>query len=184
MEFVFSVLVAVTIAFLIDHLWRKRKRPLIAEDQAMELGNLPSAQTETSSVLHSKPKGGTAKKVAKFVVLYLAVVFSTSILSGVLGGLAQTFAPQGYSILKLSAPVFVYIVFLYFLARKYSIADSAKLLTYVYAILVILRVIFLASSGTELREAFFHSVLPYVVLFVFSWVVFLAKRSKPMSISV
>ena len=184
MKFVFSVLVAVSIAFFIDHLWRKRKQPSSLEDQAMELGNLPNSQTETCPAVYSKSRGGTAKKVGKFALLYFAVAFSTAILSGVLGGLALTFAPQGYTIVKLAVPVFVYIVFLYFLSRKYSIANSAKLLTYVYAILVILRVVFFENSGTEIGESFFHSVLPYVVLFVFSGAVFLAKRSKPMSISV
>ena len=184
MKFVLSVLVAVSIAFLINHFWRKRKRTLIVEEQAMEPDNLPTAQTGTYSALQSKPKGGTAKKVGKFVLLYFAVVFSTSILSGVLGGLAKAFAPQGYSIVKLAVPVFVYIVFLYFLARKYSIARAAKLLTYVYGILIILRVVFFASSGTKLSEAFFHSGLPYLVLFVFSGIVCVAKRSKPMSIPV
>lgn len=184
MKFIFSVLVAVTIAFLIDHLWRKRKRSSIAEDKAAEIDILLNAQPETHSAHHTKTKVGTAKKVGKFVLLYFAVVFSTSFLSGALAGLAQTFAPQGYIAAKFVVPVFVYIVFFYILARKYSVADSAKLLTYVYALLIILRVVFLESSGIDLSEAFFHSVLPFIVLFVFSGTVFLAKRSKPGNISV
>ena len=183
MKFIFSVIVGVSIAFLIDYLWKRRKQASKTDIKTNEL-NVPKEQNETDSRLNCKPRVSIPRKVGKFALLYFAVVLSTSLLSGALGGLTQAYAVRVYTIAKLAAPAFVYLVFLYFLSQKYSLVNSAKLLAYVYAIMIILRVLFLVSSGTEMGEAFFYSVLPYICLLVFSGAVFLVKRPRATNDSV
>lgn len=178
MKFIFTVLLGLFVAFLIDYFLRRRKRPLSKAGEPAEIVETQIAENETASSGSGEARGGTAKKVGKFVLLYFAIVVSSSILVAALGGLTKVYASQAYTIARFAAPVFVYVIFLTYLAKKYSLAYSAKLLAYVYIILVFLRLIYHISRGTQLSYSVLDSVLPYLFLIFVSGVVFLAKRPK------
>jgi len=117
------------------------------------------------------------KKIAKFILLYFSVAFSSAILSGSLGGIAQVYAEQTYTITKFAAPIFVYIIFIYFLTKKHSLAHSAKLMSIVYMILIPLRMAYLYNfSNIQFPDPILNSVYPYFLLLLLSGVIFAAKK--------
>ena len=178
MENIIGILFCVSVLVLSNYFLRRRKGTLSKTDETKYVVGSNNGENEAESTQNGKPRGSMFKRIAKFILLYFSVAFSIAILSGALGGLAQVYAGQAYTITKFAAPVFVYIVFLYFLAKKYSLAHSAKLMSYVYMILILLRIVYIIISGIQLAHSILHSVLPYILLLLLSGAIFVAKRTK------
>lgn len=174
MENIISILFCVSVLVLYNYFLRRRKGTLSKTDKTKYVVGSNNGENKAESTQNGKPRGSMFKRIAKFILLYFSVAFSSAFLSGTLGGLAQVYAEQAYTITRFAAPVFVYIVFLYFLAKKYSLAHSAKLMSYVYMILILLRVVYIIISDIQLA----HSVLPYILLLLLSGAIFVAKRTK------
>jgi hypothetical protein len=178
MKFIITLFSALFIAFLTDYFIRRKKGASIKANESNEIVGSNSGEKESASRLSSKPKSRPVMRIAKFALLYLSVVLSSAILSGALGGLTVAYASPAYTIAKFAAPALVYIAFFAFLARMHSLSHSAKLMLYVYALLIFFRIVFHISTGTELSYALLHSVLPYFLLLLLSAAVFLVLKSK------
>jgi hypothetical protein len=177
MKSIITLLLVLSIIFLIDYLRRRKKGPSQQENESAEQSVTSGRDSIAASHRTGRLKPSLIK-IGKFVLLYFVVVLLSSALSGFLGAISKNFSPQLYTVAKFGAPSVVYFVVFYFLVRRYSLRTTAGLMLSVYGLVSFLRVVFVAGSSDVSSSDVAQSVLPYISLTLLSCVVYIVSRSK------
>ena len=177
MKSIITLLLVLSVIFLIDY-FRRRKKGQSQQENKVAEQIVPIdrvALTPPRRVGKLKP---TLINVGKFALLYIVIVLLSSSLSGLLGGISRNFTPQLYGISKFVAPFIVYCLVFCFLFRKYSLRQTAGLMSWAYGLISVLRVVFFAASTENSSTDVSQGVLPYVSLALLSGILYIISRSK------
>jgi len=189
MRWLLSVFVGISVVFLINYLLQRRinsKNNLDSNSVSTEDNDpVPVRYTNNSEDIGEKSGKNKAriKKILKFVLIYLAITYTSAILQGALSGFVVVYVPRFINLAKIFPPLIVFLISFYLLSIKYSIEAVSKIMLIIYLLIVILRMLYYLITDNIFMEIELYSYLPYVLCLLISTILYFIIKSQKSGIT-